>query len=314
MTTKEIDRVDVVDLFRSKNYLKISAPMVRYSKLPFRKLVRKYDCDLCFTPMIMADSFVASEVARWNEFVTDNSDRPLIAQFAAKTVDDFVTAAELVHPFCDGIDLNCGCPQRWAMQDGYGARMLRSPELICDLVKQVRMRLPQPFSVSVKIRLEKNRQLSVELCRQLQKCGVTFVSVHGRTAAERKQAADHESIGLIASACPGLPIVANGDVTSLEIADSVIEKTKCAGVMSARGLLQNPALYAGFDRTPLECVRDWFDLAVPTGLSYGCLHRHLEMMLEEQLSAADKRLLHCMNCLPALLEFMQEKFPDHFLA
>jgi tRNA-dihydrouridine synthase 4 len=307
------ERIDVLELFQSKKYLKISAPMVRYSKLPFRKLVRKYDCDLCFTPMMMADSFVASEVARLNEFVTESSDRPLIAQFAAKSVDDLVSAAEMVYPFCDGIDLNCGCPQRWAMQDGYGAKMLKSPQLIYELVRQVRCRLPAPFSVSVKIRLQTDRTQSVELCRQLQHCGVTFISVHGRTASERKLPADHESIGLIASSCPGLPVVANGDVNSLQIADRVHEQTKCAGVMSARGLLQNPALYAGHSQTPLECVRDWIDLAVPTGLSYGCLHRHLEMMLEEQLSSADKRLLHCMNCLPALLEFVRDRYPEQFV-
>jgi len=312
--TLEVDRTDILELFQSKKCLKISAPMVRYSKLPFRKLVRKYDCDLCFTPMIMADSFVASEFARWNEFVTDASDRPLVAQFAAKTEQDFATAAELVYPYCDGIDLNCGCPQRWAMQDGYGAKMLKSPELISDLVKQVRGRLPASFSVSVKIRLQSDRRMSVDLCQQLQHCGVTFLSVHGRTASERKQPADHDAIGLIVSSCPGLPIVANGDVNSLEIAENIHKKTSCAGVMSARGLLQNPALYAGFTETPLECVRDWVDFAVPAGLSYGCLHRHLEMMMENQLSQTDKRLLHCMNSLPALLDFLQARYPEQFLS
>ena len=40
--------------------VKISAPMVRYSKLAFRRLVRKYGVDLCFTPMIVADAFINS--------------------------------------------------------------------------------------------------------------------------------------------------------------------------------------------------------------------------------------------------------------
>lgn len=51
-------------------FLKICAPMVRYSKLEFRSLVRKYGVDLCFTPMIMADSFCRSNKARLNEFTT----------------------------------------------------------------------------------------------------------------------------------------------------------------------------------------------------------------------------------------------------
>ena len=48
--------------------------------------------------MILADSFVQSIKARNNEFVTNKLDSPLIVQFAAKEVDDFVNAAELVAP------------------------------------------------------------------------------------------------------------------------------------------------------------------------------------------------------------------------
>ena len=80
----------IVELFDRKrsegDFVKISAPMVRYSKLSFRRLVRKYGADVAFTPMIMADSFVASEKSRDIEFTTAPSDRPLIVQFAANTV------------------------------------------------------------------------------------------------------------------------------------------------------------------------------------------------------------------------------------
>lgn len=47
-------------------------------------------------------------------FITD--DQPLIVQFAANDGVVLSQAAELVAPFSQGIDLNCGCPQRWAMQ------------------------------------------------------------------------------------------------------------------------------------------------------------------------------------------------------
>jgi tRNA-dihydrouridine synthase len=47
--------------------------------------------------------------------------------------------------------LNCG---RWAIQEGYGACLLRHPELLCDMVRQTRSRVNDPdFSVSIKIRL-----------------------------------------------------------------------------------------------------------------------------------------------------------------
>ncbi|KAG7157502.1 tRNA-dihydrouridine(20a/20b) synthase [NAD(P)+]-like 3 [Homarus americanus] len=75
-------------------------PMVRYSKLAFRSLVRKYECDLCFTPMIISDCFIQSIRARHSDFTTCKEDALLVVQFSN---------------YCDGVDLNCGCPQRWAM-------------------------------------------------------------------------------------------------------------------------------------------------------------------------------------------------------
>ena len=65
-------------------YLKIVAPMVRYSKLPLRLLCKKWGADLTFTPMIIAESFVRSSLARDSDFATSAEDRPVIAQFAAK--------------------------------------------------------------------------------------------------------------------------------------------------------------------------------------------------------------------------------------
>jgi len=45
-------------------------------------------------------------------FSTSTVDRPLIVQFAAKNPEEFASAAEMIAPDADGVDLNCGCPQR----------------------------------------------------------------------------------------------------------------------------------------------------------------------------------------------------------
>lgn len=61
----------------------------------------------------------------------------------------------MVYPYVDGIDLNCGCPQHWAMKSGFGCGMLiRTPELIKDLTSTIRRNFPTNFSVSVKIRVQ----------------------------------------------------------------------------------------------------------------------------------------------------------------
>ncbi|XP_015119487.1 tRNA-dihydrouridine(20a/20b) synthase [NAD(P)+]-like [Diachasma alloeum] len=90
--------IDVVEILKEPRMTRVCAPMVRYSKLAFRNLVRRYGCDVCFTPMILADSFVQSSKARDNEFSTNTRDEPLIVQFAAKAPRDFADAAEMVAP------------------------------------------------------------------------------------------------------------------------------------------------------------------------------------------------------------------------
>lgn len=116
--------------------------------------MRHYGTDLTFTPMTMADSFCQSPKARASEFATSTTDTPVIAQFAAKTTTEYLSAAEMVYPYVDGIDLNCGCPQSWAIETGYGCAMLRDPQLIKDLTATVRRTLATDFSVSVKIRVQ----------------------------------------------------------------------------------------------------------------------------------------------------------------
>ena len=54
-----------------------------------------------------------------------------------------------------------------------------------------------------------------------------------------------------------VPVVANGDVFTMSDVERVHQATGVDGVMSARGMLENPAMYAGFDCTPVQCVQDW---------------------------------------------------------
>lgn len=283
-------KYNVLDLFSSNSVVYVCAPMVRYSKLEFRTLVKLYGCQLCFTPMIMADSFVQSLKARHNEFVTNRDDKPLIVQFAAKNVSDFVSAAELISPYSDGVDLNCGCPQRWAMNEGYGAELLSNPQLIKEMVQQVRNSISKPFTVSVKIRVQDDIKESINLCKNLEACGVSFLTVHGRTVKERSEPVNTKAIKSIVDSV-NMPVIANGDIKSLNDCFLMKELTNCRGVMAARGILQNPAMFSGTEKTPLCCIQDWVNLCCKSEIQFQCYHHHLVFMLEKVLSKQEKILL-----------------------
>ncbi|KAI4815322.1 hypothetical protein KUCAC02_005471 [Chaenocephalus aceratus] len=273
----------IMDMFEKGKVLKICAPMVRYSKLAFRSLVRKYNCDICFTPMIVADDFMRSVKARDSEFTTNASDRPLIVQFAAHDAQTLADSACVVAPFSDGVDLNCGCPQRWATSAGYGACLINKPELVKDMVTHVRNQVDNPnYTASIKIRIHKDLRQTVDLCQKAESAGVSWITVHGRTAEERHQTVHYDAIKLMKDSV-SIPVIANGDIKYLRDVESIHQLTGVDGVMAARGLLANPAMFSGYEDAPLECIWDWVDMAIEQGTSFTCFHQHLIYMLERKL-------------------------------
>ncbi|XP_066298742.1 tRNA-dihydrouridine(20a/20b) synthase [NAD(P)+]-like isoform X1 [Branchiostoma lanceolatum] len=301
-------RVPVVELFQPGKVVHVCAPMVRYSKLPFRALVRRYNCDLAFTPMIIAESFVKSLKARDSEFTTNSSDRPLVVQFAARDAVTLADASEIVAPYSDGIDLNCGCPQRWAMAEGYGSCLLKKPELISDMVRQARARVSdENFSVSVKIRLHKDLRETVDLCQKAEHAGVSWIAVHGRTPSQRGEPVNTDAITLIKQSL-SIPVIANGDIKNLEDVKHIHTSTGIDGVMAARGILQNPGMYAGYDQTPLQCVQDWVDLSIKLGTHFTCFHHHLMYMFERVTPKSEKRVFNALTSTAAVLDYLQEHY------
>lgn len=287
--------------------------MVRYSKLEFRSLVRKHGADLTFSPMTIANSFCRSDGCRQHEFSTNFEDTPMIVQFAANCSTDFLHATEMIQKYADGVDLNCGCPQSWAMQDGYGSYLLKKPEVIEDMLKTVRRNTPSDFSVSIKIRLL-NKKLSstINFCRQLETLNPTFITIHGRTPGEKSTGNFPVDVDALAEIKKSLrvPIIFNGDVVSLEDAEKFYEATKCDGMMAARAALTNPALFSGHKQTPMSCVQEWINIhhRQEDKMTFQNFHHHLVFMMEHLLTKKERNRFNEFTKRPQCLDFLNERF------
>ncbi|KAI8809607.1 hypothetical protein BJ742DRAFT_676632 [Cladochytrium replicatum] len=311
-----------------KDWVAVCAPMVRYSKLPFRQLVRDYNVDIAYTPMILSDVFKYSAVSRSVDFTTCFSDDPVVVQFAANNAIDLGDASELVAPFVNGVDLNCGCPQKWALHEKIGAHLLEHPDLVADMVSQTKSRTSgvlfptspsqrrslnskygdQSFPVSVKIRIDVSGDLkkTVEFARRAEKVGADWVTVHGRTRKQKStEPVDLVAIKLVKESL-SIPVFANGDVFSRADADRIAEYTGTDGIMAARGLLENPALFAGDLHTPPEAIRKFvrLSLAFPQ-TTFFITHHHLMYMMEKLLTRAERRSFNALTSMPALLDWLE---------
>ncbi|CDK24702.1 unnamed protein product [Kuraishia capsulata CBS 1993] len=286
----------------------IAGPMVRYSKLPFRELVRDYSCDIVYSPMILAREFVRNGFARDSDFSTNEKDRSLIVQIGTNNTEDLLRMVEMIHPYVDGIGLNCGCPIKEQIREGIGAALMSQPDKVAEMVKAVKHVYGDKICLEVKIRVHADVSETVAFAKKIEAAGVDFITVHGRTKNTRSsEAADFDKIKAVKEAV-SCPVVANGDCRSLEDAIRISKYTGCEGVMSVRGILSNPALYSGFEKTPWGAVEKFWDLSTAYGLPFRLVQHHLSCMLDGQLPRKTHILMNELKSFVQLIEFFDKTF------
>ena len=214
--------------------VRVLAPMVDQSELPFRSLCRAHGTDLCYTPMISAKQFVASEAYREVAFGVQDGveayDRPLVVQFAGHDPATLLAAAKHVEHRCDAVDLNLGCPQKIARRGRYGSFLLDEPKLVSEIVSTLHSHLECP--VVCKIRLLPNASETADFARMLVGCGASVIAVHGRTREQKgaaQGAADWSRIAAVKAAVGSTPVLANGGVFTADDVERCLEATGALG-------------------------------------------------------------------------------------
>ncbi len=136
---------------------------------------------------------------------------------------------------------------------------------------------------------------------------MSWISVHGRTTRQRTEPANMEAIKLIKETV-NVPVVANGDIKTLEDVQLVVTRTGVDGVMAARGILHNPAMFNGSLLAPLSCVQDWVDMSLGSGVTFTLFHHHLMYMMEKRLAKSVRNVFNTLRSTPAVLDFLKEHY------
>jgi tRNA-dihydrouridine synthase len=241
----------------------ISAPMVDQSSLSWRLLVKKHGTDLAYSQMMHARNYVNDKKYRdecidWDNYDHASGDASLseharqldsnlIVQLAGDDPDILAKAAQYTIESSDNvaaIDLNLGCPQKIAKRGHYGAYLLTDRQLIVSLLTALVKGSNKP--ITAKIRRLPTDADTLDLCRAIQECGVSMLTVHGRTVDNSKlyiKEADWDIIGKIKSEL-SIPVIANGGISSRDDALACLAYTGADGVMSSEALLENPKMFS----------------------------------------------------------------------
>lgn len=166
-----------------------------------------------------------------------------------------------------GIDLNFGCPAPTVFRHRGGSALLGEPELLHDIVSAVRAVVPVDIPFTAKMRLGiADSSLAVDCARAIAAGGADELIVHGRTKVDGyKPPARWAEIDRVRAAV-AIPIIANGEVWTVDDFRQCQRESGCADIMLGRGALADPLLPRKLRGLP---TGGWDEL-VPALAAYWC--------------------------------------------
>lgn len=222
------------------------APMEDVTDIGFRLLCKRFGAAMVYTEFVSAEALVRSVKSTMNKLTISNEERPVGIQIYGRDVASMVEAARIVEQAKpDLIDLNFGCPVKKVAGKGAGAGMLQNIPLLLEITREVVKAVNVPVTVKTRLGWNNDQLIITDLAEQLQDCGISALTIHGRTRAQMYTGdADWTLIGEVKhNPRIHIPIIGNGDITSPEKAKEAFERYGVDAIMVGRATFGRPWIF-----------------------------------------------------------------------
>lgn len=222
----------------------VLAPMAGVTDLAFRKLCKEQGAGLLCMEMVSAKAISFKNKNTQALMEIHESEHPVSLQLFGSEPELMAEVAKSIEerPF-EILDINMGCPVPKVVNNGEGSALLKNPELIRKIVKEVSGAISKPVTVKVRIGFEGYPVDVVEIAKMVEDAGAAAIAVHGRTRQQYYSGvADWDAIRRVKEAVT-IPVIGNGDVDSPKKAEALMKETGCDAVMIGRAVRGNPWIF-----------------------------------------------------------------------
>ena len=222
------------------------APMEDVTDPSFRYMCKRFGADVVYTEFISSDGLIRDAWKSRAKLNIADYERPVGIQIYGHLVEPMVEAAriaESANP--DIIDINFGCPVKKIAARGAGSGMMRDPDLMVEMTRQIVRAVNKPVTVKTRLGWSDEQKNIEEIALRLQDVGIAALTIHGRTRAQMYRGeADWTLIGKIKNDPRiTIPIIGNGDVDSAVKCKEMFDEYGVDGVMIGRATYGRPWIF-----------------------------------------------------------------------
>ena len=255
------------------------APMEDVTDASFRILCREAGAAMVTTEFVSSDGLVRDVQKTIAKMHTLEEEAPVAVQIYGSIPEAMVDAARMAANAkelagghgADMVDINFGCPVSKIAGRGAGSGMMKEPDKMVAITKAIVEAVPhKPVTVKTRLGWDDNSKIIVELAERLQDCGISALTIHGRTRCQMyKGEADWSLIGAVKNnPRMRIPIIGNGDINSAAKAREAFDKYGVDGIMVGRASFGHPWIFTEIrhlldtgEELPPMSVRDRVALA-----------------------------------------------------